>query len=165
MTPRTRRRPKPTIRGVQRALKTLPKYLLKQAEGLAVFGSLARGFDWHEYSDIDIVVVVKRKRGRFPHDTDSIWSHRIRKALRLYRREVTVLVYTVELVKEIPCWEALRMCTDAKVLIDNNGVRQLFKQVVKAAEDAGLKQRWIKDHWVWYKPRMKWGEVIEFRVT
>ena len=154
--------PKPTIRGVKRALLQLPEKQLQQAEGIAVFGSLARGYDWHQYSDIDIVVVVKKVRQGL--GTEGVWDRRIRKALRHYGREVTVLVYTVDMIKEIPRWETLRMCTDAKVIIDNDGVRKLFKAVVKAAEDAGLKQKWIKDHWVWYKPRMKWGEVIEFRV-
>lgn len=157
-----RQYPKATIRGVQRALKTLPKYLLRQAEGLAVFGSLARGYDWHEYSDIDIVVVIKDCA-----DWDQTWrkwNDRIRKVLHHYGREVTVLLYTVEMVKEIPQWETLRMCTDAKVVIDNDDVRGLFRKVVKAAENAGLKQKWLKDHWVWYKPDWKWGENIEFRV-
>ena len=77
---------------------------------------------------------------------------------------MTTFVYTVETVKEIPWWETLRMATDAIVLVDNHGVRKLFKRVVQAAEDAGLKQKWIKDHWAWYKPRMKVDETIEFSV-
>ncbi len=158
------RYPTPTLRGVKRALLTLPEKQLKQAEGIAVFGSLARGYDWHEHSDIDIVVVVKKKKGRFGTDTDSLWDHRIRDALAHYGRDVTVFVYTVDMIKEVPHWEALRMCTDAKVLIDNNGVRQLFKAVVKAAEDVGLRQKWTGHRWVWYKPRLKLGEIIEFRV-
>ncbi len=156
--------PKPTIRGVKRALLTLPEKQLKQAEGIAVFGSLARGYDWHKYSDIDIVVVVKDMDSKHWMEVHRRWSSRIRDALSHYGREVTVFVYTVDMIKEIPHWETLRMCTDAKVIIDNHGVRKLFKAVVRAAEDAGLKQMWVKDHWVWYKPRMKWGEVIEFRV-
>jgi predicted nucleotidyltransferase len=135
---------------------------LNSVEGIALFGSLARGYDWHEYSDIDIVVVVKKKKPGL--ESEGVWSHRLRKALRHYGRDVTTFVYTVATVKEIPWWETLRMATDAVVLVDNNGVRQLFKAMVKAAEDAGLRQKWIKDHWVWYKPHMKVDEVIEFRV-
>jgi predicted nucleotidyltransferase len=157
--------PKPTLRGVRRALQALPEKQLKQAEGIAVFGSLARGYDWHERSDIDIVVVVKKMRGRHGLDTMSTWYHRMRDALSHYRRAVTVLVYTVEMVKEVPSWEALRMCTDAKVVIDNDGIRKLFKKVVQAAEDAGLRQKWDGRRWLWYKPRMKWNERIEFRVN
>lgn len=156
--------PKPTIRGVQRALEAIPEKYLQQVEGIAVFGSLARGFDWHTHSDIDIVVVMQRTRGRHGLETRGVWDRRIRDALRHYGREVTVLVYTVETLKEIPRWETLRMATDAKVVIDNQGVRKLFKAMVIAAEDAGLKQKWLKDHWAWYKPRLKWGEVIDFRV-
>ena len=157
--------PIPTIRGVKRALSNgLSEWQLRQAEGIALFGSLARGFDWHAHSDIDIVVVVKKKKGRHGLDTASLWDRRIRDALKYYRRDVTVLVYTVELIKEVPHWEALRMCTDTVVLIDNNGVRKLFKAVVKAAEDAGLRQMWLKDHWAWHKPRQKWNENIEFSV-
>ena len=154
----------PTIRGVQRALKALPDKYLQQVEGLAVFGSLARGFDWHAHSDIDIVVVVQKMRGRHGLETRGVWDRRIRAALQHYRREVTVMVYTVATLKEIPRWETLRMATDAKVLVDNHGVRKLFKAMVKAAEDAGLKQTWFNDHWAWYKPNLKWGEVIDFRV-
>jgi predicted nucleotidyltransferase len=158
------RAPTPTIRGVKRALLTLPAKQLKQAEGIAVFGSLARGYDWHERSDIDIVVVVKKRRGTHGIKTMSLWYHRMRDALSHYHRDVTVLVYTVDMVKEVPSWEALRMCTDAKVMVDNNGICKLFKRVVKAAEDAGLRQKWFIDQWIWYKPRMKPGDRIEFRV-
>jgi predicted nucleotidyltransferase len=157
--------PKPTIRGIQRALLALPEKQLKQAEGIAVFGSLARGYDWHERSDIDIVVVVKERRGPHGMETMSLWYDRLSKALQHYRRDVTVLVYTVEIIKAVPSWEMLRMCTDAKVVIDNDGIRKLFKKVVKAAEDAGLRQKWFIDQWIWYKPRMKWNERIEFRVN
>jgi predicted nucleotidyltransferase len=156
--------PKPTLAGVKRALLTIPDRYLNQVEGLAVFGSLARGYDFNEYSDIDIVIVVKKSKTIYGMDTDPVWYGRLTKALAHYRRGVTVLVYTVEMVKEIPCWEALRMCTDAKVLIDNHGVKKLFKSVVKAAEDAGLRQQWTGHRWMWYKPRMKLGEIIEFRV-
>jgi predicted nucleotidyltransferase/HEPN domain-containing protein len=94
--------PTPTLRGVKRALLVLPEKQLKQAEGIAVFGSLARGYDWHEHSDIDIVVVVKKRRGPHGIKTVNLWYQRIRDALSHYYRDVTVLVYTVEIIKAVP---------------------------------------------------------------
>ena len=67
-----RTHPKPTIRGVKRAIQAIHPRYLNSVEGIALFGSLARGFDWHEYSDIDIVVVVKRKKPGL--ESEGVWG-------------------------------------------------------------------------------------------
>jgi len=129
---------------------------------MGLFGSIARG-DSGPKSDIDIFVVVDDSKDR--EEIDAIWYKRLKPIRKKYRRDTTVLVYTIESLKEICCWYVLRLASDGILLYDRDGkVRQLFKRIVEAANRAGLAQRSTGGSWVWYKKSMRAGEVFEVKV-
>ncbi|HID94418.1 MAG TPA: nucleotidyltransferase domain-containing protein [bacterium (Candidatus Stahlbacteria)] len=149
-----------TIEHVRDSILSLGK-CLDEAEGIGIFGSLARG-DFSERSDIDIFVVIKDRKA----NEDSIWARRIKRVLRRHGRDVTVLVYTIKALKEICDWYVLRLASDAILLYDKaQKVEALFKEILKAAKRAGLVQRRVGDSLVWVKKNIKVGEIFKVEVN
>lgn len=142
--------------------------VLREAEGLdeivgmAVFGSLARG-EMKPRSDIDIVVVVERDDPAV--DMTSLWSRRLRKVTQHFRRDLTVLVYSIISLKRVPTWHTLRMATDAIPVYDPDGrLRRIFDRIVRAAHEAGLRQEMLAGRMTWIKPDLKPREVFKVEI-
>lgn len=70
---------------------------LKEVGGIGIMGSLARG-DFNEKSDIDVFVVVRERKE--DEDVDRIWEERINGVLSKFKRDVTVIVYSMKGLKK-----------------------------------------------------------------
>ncbi len=124
-------------------------------------GSLARG-DFNEKSDIDVFVVVKERRSNY--DADRIWWERIKDALSKFRRDVTVITYSVEGLKKISNWYVLRLASEGVLVYDKGGIKELFEKILTTARKAGLVEREIGSHKVWSAPNLKLGERLVLEV-
>ncbi len=134
--------------------------LLEEAEAIGVMGSFARG-DFNEKSDIDIFVVIRERKNK---DIDRIWWERIRNVLSKFRRDITVITYTIKGLKKIANWYVLRIASEGILIYDKGGVKELFDKIVKTAKDAGLIERKIGSHKVWSAPHLKPGERLVLEV-
>lgn len=104
---------------------------LQEVEALGICGSLARGTDCAEHSDIDVFVIVREKE---PDDTtDRRWWQRIQRALEPFGRDVTVLVYSVAGLKTVSNWYVLRLAAEGVLIHDRADIARLFEQIVQAA--------------------------------
>jgi len=150
-----------SIERVKEAILSLGDFVA-EAEGIGIFGSLARG-DFGPRSDIDIFVVIDDKDDR--QDIDDIWCKRINKVLRPFERDVTVLVYTIKALKNVCNWYVLRLASDGILVCDGGRVKPLFAEILDAAEKAGLEQREMAGTMLWApKRKIKMGEVFEVSV-
>lgn len=132
---------------------------LKEAEALGICGSLARGTDFSEHSDIDVFVIVQEKG---PGDTtDKRWWQRIQRALEPFGRDVTVLVYSIAGLKTVSNWYVLRLAVEGVLIHDRADIARLFEQIVQAAQQAGLVQEMIGDRLVWTVNPDRAGAPIE----
>ncbi len=134
---------------------------LVDVEGIGIFGSLARGYDFNHHSDIDIFVVVKEHT----EEMDTILPNKIRNGLVEIDRDVTVLIYSVKGLKSICNWYVLRLASEGILLYDRGReIKLLFKKIIKAAKDAGLKRIKRDNDLVWSINRpLKIGEVFEVK--
>lgn len=136
---------------------------LQEAEALGICGSLARGTDFAEHSDIDVFVIVREKG---PGDTaDRRWWQRIQRALEPFGRDVTVLVYSVAGLKTVSNWYVLRLAAEGVLIHDRADIAHLFERIVQAAQEAGLVQEMIDGRLVWTVSPGRAGEPIEVTLT
>lgn len=152
----------PSAEQVKKAILSLGDELTG-AEAVGICGSLARGWDFDEHSDIDIFVVVRHKAPG--GETDRHWWRLMQRALRPFGRDISVLVYTLKGLRSVCNWYVLRLASEGLVIFDQGQVTQLFQDIVQAAEAAGLVQERIGDAWVWTAKGIKPGEVIEVTVS
>jgi predicted nucleotidyltransferase len=152
----------PSVEQVKQAILSLGEELAG-AEAVGICGSLARGWDFDEHSDIDIFVVVRDKAPR--GETDRHWWRLMQRALRPFGRDISVLVYTLKGLRSVSNWYVLRLASEGLLIFDQGQVTQLFQDIVRAAEAAGLVQERIGDAWVWTAKGIKPGEVIEVTVS
>lgn len=134
-----------------------------EAEAIGICGSLARGEDFTDRSDIDVFVVVQKKEPGI--QTDKLWWRRIKRALEPLGRDVTVLVYTVKGLRAISNWYVLRLAAEGILVLDRGGIGELFKEIRQAAEAAGLTQQRVAGSWVWEASDMEPGEILEVTLT
>ncbi len=148
--------PEPTIESVSAALEALGP-LLEDTEGVGIVGSLARG-DLRPRSDIDILVVEKEDAG---HDS-SFWHSTIGKCLRRFDRDVSVLVFTIPVLKKVPDWNTLGLAADAIMVHDEGKVAPVLKRIVDKAHSVGLRRDY-SDRWPVFKMNrpLKFGEIIK----
>lgn len=152
----------PTLEGIRERILGLG-HVLEEAEAIGLFGSLARGDFSPNTSDIDIFVVVKEKGAGF--EIDDLWYQKINKALEDFGREVTVLVYSISGLKNISSWYVLRLATEGIIIYDKSGIKNLFAEIIKAAEEAGLvEEEMPHGRKVWAAKGLKFGEVLEVKV-
>jgi len=127
----------PEISEVKEAILSLGEKL-NEVEAIGIMGSLARG-DFDEKSDIDVFVVVKEK---IPGtDVERAWWERINDVLSKFKRDVTVILYSVKGLKRISNWYVLRLASEGVLLYDRGGIKDLFKKIVETARRAGLEER------------------------
>jgi predicted nucleotidyltransferase len=148
-----------SIKGVKEAILSLGDSL-KDAEAVGVCGSLARG-DFGKRSDIDVFVVVKDGMDK---DVDTLWWRRIRDALKHFRRDVTVIVYSVKGLEKIITWYVLRLASEGVLVYDKSGIKDLFKEIVRTAKEAGLVEKRIGNRRVWSAPNLRVGERLVLEV-
>lgn len=149
-------KPDLSIDGIRAAILSLGDKL-EETEAIGICGSLARG-DFHEKSDIDIFVVVKERN--LGMDIDRIWWDRINEVLKEYRRDITVLVYSIKGLKKIITWYVLRLASEGILIYDKGGIKELFAKIIDAARKAGLVEKKIGNHRVWSAPKLKIGERL-----
>jgi predicted nucleotidyltransferase len=136
---------------------------LSGVEALGVFGSLARGSDFFEHSDIDIFVIVQEKE---PAGViDQRWWQWVKQALEPFDRDVTVLVYTVAGLRAVANWYVLRLAMEGVLVYDRADIAGLFDQIVQAAHRAGLVQERIDERQVWTLRPERVGQPLEINLT
>lgn len=151
-----------SVEQVKEAILSLGEELAG-AEAVGICGSLARGWDFDEHSDIDIFVIVRNKA---PGDeTERHWWRLMQRALHPFGRDISVFVYTLKSLRSVCNWYVLRLATEGQVLFDQGQVTQLFQDIVRAAEAAGLVQERIGGAWAWSAKGIRLGEVIEVTVS
>jgi len=136
---------------------------LPEIEALGIFGSLARGNDFTERSDIDIFVIVREKEPAGV--TDQQWWQWVKQALEPFNRDVTVLVYSVVGLRTIANWYVLRLAMEGVLIYDRADVAGLFDQIIQAAQRAGLVQEKIDGCRVWTLRPERAGRPLEISLT
>lgn len=148
-----------TLERVKEVLLSSLGHGLQEAEALGICGSLARGTDFSEHSDIDVFVIVREKEPG--GTTDKRWWQRIQRVLEPFGRDVTVLVYSVAGLKAVSNWYVLRLAAEGVLIHDQADIARLFEQIVQAARQAGLVQEMIGDRLVWTVSPDRAGAPIE----
>lgn len=135
---------------------------IEEAEAIGICGSFTRK-DFNERSDLDVFVILKD--GKYDNNIEMFWWKRIKKALKIFRRDVTVFVYTIKDLKKIINWYVLRIASDGILIYDKGNVKELFKKIIRAARDAGLVEKVRGNYKVWSAPKIKIGEnlVVELK--
>jgi predicted nucleotidyltransferase len=130
---------------------------------IGICGSLARG-DYHERSDIDIFVVIPEEN--WHKGIQDEWYYRLYNLLyKRYHRDITVFVYTPELLKKVPCWATLNMVTEGILVIDRAGISKIFERIIERAKQIGLALKKIGKYPTWVMGRpVRPGEVISLEV-
>jgi predicted nucleotidyltransferase len=136
---------------------------LQEAEALGICGSLARGTDFSERSDIDVFVIVQQKEPGGV--TDKRWWQRIQRVLEPFGRDVTVLVYSVAGLTAVSNWYVLRLAAEGILIHDQADMAHLFEQIQQAARRAGLVQEMMGDRLVWTVSPERAGAPIEVTLT
>lgn len=136
----------------------------QQTEAIGIFGSLSRGRDFGPRSDIDIFIVVKDEE--FRPDLDLYWYLEVSAVLQEFGRDVTVLVFTIESLREIACWEILRLASEGILLYDRDGIiEKLFEDILEAARKAGLEEVEVEGcRKIWRKKEIDFGEIFAVEV-
>lgn len=151
---------------LERVKETLLRALddrLEEVEALGVFGSLARGHDFGERSDIDVFVIVREKAPAGA--SDQRWWQRVKQALEPFERDVTVLVYTLASLRSVANWYVLRMASEGSLIYDRADIAGLFGQIVKNAERAGLIEETIDARRVWSLRPEQVGQPLEISLV
>lgn len=135
--------------------------VLSEAEAVGIMGSLARG-DFNERSDIDVFVVVKERRSDY--DVDRTWWEKMHDVLSKFRRDITVIVYSIEGLKKILNWYVLRLASEGIIVYDKGGIKLLFNKIIETARNAGLVEREVGTHRVWSAKNLRLGEEFVLEV-
>lgn len=151
----------PKIKDIKKAILSLGEGL-NEVEAIGIFGSLARGEDLTPKSDIDIFVVIKDDQGG--RDLHMLWYKRLKRVMRRFKREITVLLYTVDSLKEICNWYVLRLASEGRLVYDKANINRLFKKIIKVAKDNGLEERELNGKRYWHSPKLRLGERLVLRV-
>lgn len=149
------------IKDVKEAILSLAEQL-NEAEAIGIFGSLATGEGFTPKSDIDIFVVIKDDQGE--EDLHMLWYKRLRRAMKKFQREITVLLYTVDSLKEICNWYVLRLASEGRLLYDKANIKGLFEKIIKIAKDNGLEERELNGKKYWHSKKLRLGERLVLRV-
>ena len=84
--------------------------------------------------------------------------------LREFRRDITVLVYSIKGLKKIINWYVLRLASEGIVIYDKGGVKDLFNKIIAAAREAGLVEKEIGGHKVWSAETLEFGQRLVVEV-
>ena len=107
---------------------------LKDVLAVGLCGSLARG-DTHARSDIDIFVITDREFSLA--EQDALYEA-FSPLIARFGRDITVLVYDLQSLKQVPTWHTLSMMKDARFVHDRAGIAALFAEILRQAEEQGI---------------------------
>ncbi|NWF93007.1 MAG: nucleotidyltransferase domain-containing protein [Syntrophaceae bacterium] len=139
------------------------KLSFRDIEAIGVCGSLARG-DFSSKSDIDIFIVIPDSFSE--REVWLQWNRILREELKVFQRDITVLVYSLRSLKEVSSWYVLRLASEGKLIYDRNGkVEELFEKIVQTAKNSGLVEEEIHGHRYWVKKDIRIGETFEVSVS
>ena len=135
---------------------------LNEIEAIGLCGSLTRG-DFSSKSDIDIFIVIPD--GFSERKAWLQWNRKLREQLKVFQRDITVLIYSPKSLKKISSWYVLRLASEGILIYDQNGkVEGLFKKIIQVAKEAGLVEEEIHGHKYWVKKDLQIGKTFEIRV-
>lgn len=125
----------PEAEQIRDAVREIAAGLDGDVLAVGIFGSIARG-DFHERSDIDIVVITQRALSSEEQDRfHEILSEAL---VPRFGRDVTVLVYDLEGLKRVPTWHTLVMVREALLVEDRADIADLFRRILQKAESHGI---------------------------
>lgn len=139
------------------------KDILDEVLAIGICGSLARG-DYTERSDIDLFVMVPDEKKH--EGIQDEWYYRLHDLLYpKYHRDVTVFVYTPQLLKKVPCWATLNMVTEGIFFFDKADIKGIFHRIIEKAKEIGLVlKKWGRyPTWGMGRP-MEPGEIIHLEL-
>jgi len=119
---------------VEQEVRRIAVGLMKDVLAVGLCGSLARG-DTHARSDIDIFVITQREFSLA--EQDALYEA-FSPLIARFGRDITVLVYDVESLKQVPTWHTLNMMKDARFVHDRAGIAALFGEILRQAEEHGI---------------------------
>ncbi|MGQ9709220.1 MAG: nucleotidyltransferase family protein [Anaerolineae bacterium] len=102
---------------------------------VGILGSIARG-DFHERSDIDILVVTRQPFSL--KEQDRFYELFSQALIPRFGRDVTVLVYDLGSLKRVPTWHTLVMMGEALLVEDRADIADLFRRILQEAEAHGI---------------------------
>jgi len=106
----------------------------KDILAVGLFGSLARG-DFNDRSDIDIFIITEKELTiREQDDLYCVFSQLIPE----FGRDITVLVYDINSLRKVPCWQTLNLIKDANLIYDVGEIEHTFHIILKEAEEHGI---------------------------
>ena len=106
----------------------------KEILAVGLFGSLTRG-NFDERSDIDIFVITEKELSL--KEQDELY-YTFSELISKFGRDITVLVYDINGLKEIPTWQTLNLVRDAYFIEDRAEIEKIFKQILQEAERHGI---------------------------
>lgn len=139
---------------------------LEELEGIGLVGSLIWGGFDEEKSDIDVFVVIPDLPADETKAMMERWQNKLRKFLYdRYRRDVTVIVYNLKLLRKVPVWHTIIMASDGLLIWDKGKVAKLFARIVEEAQKQSLERIMGKKHPIWrIKPPVKPGTIVRVEI-
>jgi len=134
---------------------------LEEAEAVGICGSLARGEDFTDHSDIDLFVIVQEDDPGL--ETYLRWFRRFQKALAPLERDVSLFLYSLKALRQIVSWYVLRLATEGIILYDKGRVQDLFCRIVEKAKASGLVEVQLEGLRYW--AIKDWKPGTEFELT
>lgn len=151
----------PTVEEIKKILLSTDDEL-KGIEAIGLCGSMVRG-NFSAKSDIDIFIVVAD--GISERDTWISWNKRLRNSLKIFQRDLTILVYSIKSLKEISSWYVLRLASEGRLIYDpQDRIKELFGKILKTGENAGLIEEEINGYKYWIKKDLKIGDTLILKV-
>jgi predicted nucleotidyltransferase len=139
---------------------------LFELEAIGLVGSLIWGGFNEETSDIDVFIILPDLPTDEHRGMEERWDRRLRRFLYdKYRRDVTVLGYSLRALRKVPVWHTLVMVSDGLLIWDKGKVARIFRRIVEEAQKQGLERVCGKKHPIWrIKPPVKPGTIVRVEI-
>ncbi len=140
---------------------------LEGLEGIGLVGSLIWGGFDEEKSDIDVFIVLPDFHPEEFRAVEKRWRERLFGFLYgKYRRDVTVITYSLKSLRKVPVWHTIIMASDGLLIWDKGKVAKIFRRIVEEAEKQGLERVVCGyKHPIWrIKPPVKPGTIVKVEI-